>query len=149
MLPELRAARTMTESLYRSMWPVTNPEPGDLAYFRRTRRRDRGGKDRSDLSHVAIVEAVDGSRVTMIHRTSRGIRRLEMNLERPHDRDENGILRRRRPSDGRRLPSLSGELFAGYATALSGRRHPPSIVDREESVPRPRPRTLGRRAPRS
>lgn len=148
LLPELRAARTMTESLYRSMVPVAKPKPGDLAYFRRTRRENRGGKKPWGLSHVAIVEAVDGSRVTMIHRTSRGIRRLEMNLEHPHDRQENGILRRRRAADRRPLPQLSGELFAGYASALAhGQRMP--VADGEPVISRPHRRVLGRRPPRS
>lgn len=148
VLPELRAARTMTESLYRSMWPVAKPAPGDLAYFRRTRRHDRGGKDRYGLSHVAIVEAVDGARVTMIHRSSRGIRRLEMNLDHPHDRDENDVLRRPRPADGRSLPSLASELFVGYATALLGKHPAPGILDSAESASSPRPLTHGRRPPR-
>ncbi len=148
LLPELRAARTMTESLYRSMVPVAKPEPGDLAYFRRTRRENRGGKSQWGLSHVAIVEAVDGAKVTLIHRTSRGIRRLEMNLEHPHDREENGILRRRRAADRRPLPQLAGELFVGYASALAhGQRTP--VADGEHVISRPHRRMLGRRPPRS
>lgn len=128
------AASTMTESLYRSLSPVPAPQPGDLAYFRRTRRSDRGGKGRDRLTHVAIIEAVDGPSVILIHRASRGIRRLAMNLARPHDPDENGIVRRRWGGDRRRVPSLAGELFAGYGTALSGKREPPPSF-RVESSP--------------
>ena len=143
VLPELRTARTMTESLYRSMWPVAMPAPGDLAFFRRTRRRDRSAKDPYALTHVAVVEAVDGARVTMIHRTSRGIRRLEMNLDHPYDRNANGILRRQQASERRNLPSLASELFAGYRTALVGKQEPrtaahgPAAV-RSTGIPVPR-----------
>ena len=137
VLPELRSARTMTESLYRSMWPVAKPEPGDLAYFRRTRRHDRGGKDRYGLTHVAIVEVVDGARVTMIHRGSSGIRRLAMNLDHPHDRDENGILKRRRAGDKPGLPSLAGELFAGFATPLAPEQQALSHVEEDELATAP------------
>ena len=115
--------------------PVPAPQPGDLAYFRRTRRSDRGGKGRDRLTHVAIIEAVDGPSVILIHRASRGIRRLAMNLARPHDPDENGIVRRRWGGDKRRVPSLAGELFAGYGTALSGKREPPPSFSVESSPP--------------
>jgi hypothetical protein len=146
-LPALTAARSMTESLYRSMSPVPRPQPGDLAYFRRT-RRDRGARDRDRLTHVAIVEAVDGASVIMIHRGSRGIRRLAMNLEHPHDPDENGIVRRRRAGDRAGTPSLAGELFAGYSTAFRGKPEASESSRVEGTSSRPRRLKAGRRAPR-
>jgi hypothetical protein len=149
-LPPLEAARTMTESLHRSTHRVGTPQPGDLAYFRRTRRRDRGSKDWDRLTHVAIVEAVDGASVVMIHRASRGVRRLAMNLDRPHDPRANGIVRRRWAGDRRGAPSLSGELFAGFGTALGrGERgarlpsgpgpHPPADIARRSAPRGPAP----------
>lgn len=145
-LPALTAARSMTESLYRSTSPVPRPQPGDLAYFRRT-RRDRGTRDRDRLTHVAIVEAVDGASVLMIHRGSRGITRLAMNLDHPHDPDENGIVRRRRAGERAGMPSLAGELFAGYSTAFRG--EPAASASRVEGTSSGARRLKsGRRAPR-
>lgn len=117
-LPLLAFGRTMSEALYRSMVPVLQPKPGDLAFFDGTRRKDHGRKVKGRFTHVAIVESVDGSRVTLIHRERKGIRRLTMNVERPHDRAENGVLRTVRRRDGGAVPSLAGELFVGYASAL-------------------------------
>lgn len=117
-LPRLGAARTMTESLYRSLPHVRRPQPGDLAFFHATRTRDRPGSAQSRFTHVAVVEKVEGSRVTLIHRGSRGIRRFVMNLERPHDRRENAMVRRRRVQDAPGTRYLAAELFGGYATAL-------------------------------
>jgi len=130
-LPILELGRTMSESLFRSMEQVTEPLPGDLAFFHSTRRRDRKAKDPGFLTHVAMVELVDGDRVVLIHRESKGIRRLAMNLERPHDPSENGIVRRRWARSA--APGLAGELFAGYATAL--RREPPAVASLVEFAP--------------
>ncbi|OFX20900.1 MAG: hypothetical protein A2V77_24645 [Anaeromyxobacter sp. RBG_16_69_14] len=112
----LAPGRTLSESLYRSLSPVTRPRPGDLAFFHGTRRQDRAGRAPGRFTHVALVEAATGPRVTLIHRGSRGIRRLAMTPERPHDRRENSVVRRRGAGEGPRVPSLAGELFAGYAT---------------------------------
>jgi len=122
-LPALHPSRTMTESLYRSMPHVKLPQPGDLAFFHATRSRDRTGTPESRFSHVALVEKVDGSRVTLIHRGSRGIRRFVMNLEKPHDRHENDMVRRRRAKDAPGTRYLAAELFGGYATTV-GRKAP-------------------------
>ena len=119
-LPALRPERTMSESLYRALSPVSRPLPGDLAFFHETRRPDRSGRTPRRFTHVALVERVDGARVTLIHRESRGIRRLAMNIERPHDKRENGMVRSRRARDRPGTRYLAGELFAGYASALQG-----------------------------
>jgi len=119
-LPVLRPERTMSESLYRALSPVSRPLPGDLAFFHETRRPDRSGRTPRRFTHVALVERVDGARVTLIHRESRGIRRLAMNLQRPHDKRENGMVRSRRAKDRPGTRYLAGELFAGYASALQG-----------------------------
>ncbi len=107
-------APSASDGLYRALAPVRRPRPGDLAFFRPTTRRASGGR----ITHVALVEAVDGERVTLIHRGSRGIARVRMNLARRHDRRENDPLRRRGAGPARDVPVLSGELVAGYASAL-------------------------------
>lgn len=117
-LPTLMPARSMSESLYRSLRRVATPKPGDLAFFRGTRRDRRATR----VSHVALVEAVDGSRVTLIHRGGHGIARFAMNLERPHDRSENGMVRRRRAEDRPGIRYLAAELFGGYASAIGEAR---------------------------
>ena len=131
VLPALKLGRTMSESLFRSLSQVVDPMPGDLAFFHSTRRRDRRAADPERLTHVAVVELVEGPRVVLIHRESKGIRRLAMNLERPHDPSENGIVRRRWARSA--SPGLAGELFAGYATAL--RREPPAVASLVEFAP--------------
>jgi hypothetical protein len=122
-LPELAAARSRSEALYRSLPHVTRPRPGDLAFFHATYNRDRHGtaQHRNRFTHVALVEEVDGARLTLIHRGWRGIQRIAMNLARPHDPEENGKLRPRRTGDRPGLRYLSGELFAGFASALDDR----------------------------
>jgi len=110
-------ARSASESLYRALHPVRRPRPGDLAFFHGSFDRNRDGRGRDRFTHVALVEEVDGAAVALIHRSSRGIERLSMNLARPHDPSENGFLRKRRSGDRPGLRYLSGELFAGYATA--------------------------------
>ncbi|HEU4385724.1 MAG TPA: CHAP domain-containing protein [Anaeromyxobacteraceae bacterium] len=110
-------ARSASEGLWRASRPVQRPRPGDLAFFHDTFDRDRDGRRGDRYTHVALVEAVDGPRVMLIHRGSRGIQRLPMNLARRHDPAENGWLRKRRAGDppGR---FLSGELFTAWATAV-------------------------------
>jgi hypothetical protein len=111
-------ARSASESLYRALHPVRAPRPGDLAFFHGSFDRDGGGRGGDRFTHVALVEEVDGAAVVLIHRSSRGIERLAMNLSRPHDPSENGWLRKRRAGDPPGLRTLSGELFAGYASAF-------------------------------
>ncbi len=117
-MPPLTPGRSLSEALYRSLSAVARPRPGDLAFFHATYDRNRAGERRDLFTHVALVEAVEGTRVTLIHRGGRGIERISMNLTHPHDPAENGNLRRQRAGDRPGLRYLSGELFAGYATAL-------------------------------
>ncbi len=118
-------AHSASEGLWRASRPVAQPHPGDLAFFHDTFDRRGDGWGKHLFTHVALVEAVDGPRVTLIHRSSRGIERLALNLSRRHDPAENGWLRKRRAGDppGRWL--LSGELFAAYGTAV-----PPDLARR-------------------
>ena len=111
-------ARSASEGLWRASRPVKGPRPGDLAFFHDTFDRDGDGRRGDRFTHVALVEAVDGPRVVLIHRGSRGIQRLAMNLARRHDPAENGWLRKRRAGDPPGGRFLSGELFAAYGTAI-------------------------------
>lgn len=117
--PTLRRGRSRSESLHRASRAVTQPRPGDLAFFHHTYDRNRDGRVNDPFSHVALVETVDGDAVTLLHRGARGIERVRMNLRRPSDPAANDPVRWRRKRDPRRLRVLSGELFAGYG-ALPG-----------------------------
>jgi cell wall-associated NlpC family hydrolase len=77
------------------------PRPGDLVFFRNTYR--------PGLSHVGIVDSVQGHKVTFVHRTRGGIVRSRLDLRHPHARRSNDVLRR----PPRR--ALTGELLAGFA----------------------------------
>jgi cell wall-associated NlpC family hydrolase len=79
-----------------------DPRPGDLVFFRDTYRRG--------LSHVGIVEAVRGGEVSFIHRTRAGIVRSRLDLDKPHARARNDVLRRGPHR------ALAGELLAGFAS---------------------------------
>jgi hypothetical protein len=117
--PRLAPARSRSESLFRASAPVATPRPGDLAFFHHTYDRDRDGRANDPFSHVALVEAVRGSAVTLIHRGSRGVERVRMDLSRPSDRRANDPVRALRRGEDRALRVLAGELFAGYG-ALPG-----------------------------
>lgn len=89
--------------------------PGDLVFFRDTTFGKRG------ITHVGIVDTVapDGA-ATFVHRAGTGVVRSRLDLHRPHTgldksgRRRNDILRRARSGARARL---SGELFAGFASA--------------------------------
>jgi hypothetical protein len=114
------SGRSASESIFRSLAAVRVPRRGDLAFFHRTHDREAPGPGRNRFTHVALVESVDGPRVSLIHRGSEGIQRFTMNLARPADLDENGALRRHRPGDSPKQHYLASELFAGFASALGG-----------------------------
>lgn len=117
-LPAESKGRSATESMFRSLSRVRRPRPGDLAFFHRTYDRDGPGPRRNRFTHVALVESVHGSQLTLIHRGGAGIRRIRMNLARPADRRENDVLRRRGKNEALRARALAGELFAGFGSAL-------------------------------
>ncbi len=89
--------------------------PGDLVFFRDTIEGRRG------ITHVGIVDSIapDGAS-TFVHRSGTGVVRSRLDLRRPHTaRDARGRLRNdilRRAGRGARA-RLSGELFAGFASA--------------------------------
>lgn len=110
----LHPARSRSESLQRASRKVARPRPGDLAFFDHTYDRNRDGRANDPFTHVALVEAVDGERVTMLHRGSKGVERIRMDLARPSDAGTNDPVRRLRRGEDRATRVLAGELFAGF-----------------------------------
>lgn len=98
------------------------PLPGDLVFFRDTYDLNRDGSVNDGLTHVGLVEQVEGDgTVIVIHRVARGVVRYHMNLSAPTQaksgdgKQLNDWLRTGAPG-GR--PRLTAELFAGFATVL-------------------------------
>lgn len=97
------------------------PRPGDLVFFRETYDRNGDGLRNDGLTHIGVVESVDADgTITFIHRGGGGVKRSRMNLSCPdrHGGRREGILNDylRRATDSDRA-YLTGELFAGYASA--------------------------------
>lgn len=72
-----------------------DPLPGDLVFFDDTYDQNKNGLRDDPLSHVGIVEKVDGEgasqSVVIVHRVGTNIVRARMTLDRPHERhDEKG-----------------------------------------------------------
>lgn len=103
-----------------------SPAVGDVVFFDDTYDRNRNGRLDDELTHVAIVEevAADGT-LTLVHRGSKGVVRIAMNLERPdvHRADDgtelNSYLRARTSRDPRGTRYLTGELYVGHASFWS------------------------------
>jgi hypothetical protein len=115
-LPTAKKARSGTEAIVRSLAPARRPRPGDIAYFHRTHDRDPPGKGRNLYTHIGVVEAVRGQRVTVVHKSNRGVERLTMHLGRRADPRVNDALRRKRASDPPGQRYLGSQLLAGFAT---------------------------------
>jgi len=115
----LPAARSRSESLYLASQRVAAPRPGDLAFFHDTYDRNRDGRANDPYTHVALVEAVLGREVLLVHRSGCGIERVRMDLSRPADPDANDPVRLPRVSDPRGTRFLAGELFAGYGALVA------------------------------
>ena len=97
------------------------PRVGDVAFFDDTYDRNKNGRRDDELSHVAIVEAIDAAgTITLVHHGSKGIVRIRMNLRRPHDRiDASGAVINdylRAAKDNDRGPVLTGELFRAFGS---------------------------------
>jgi hypothetical protein len=97
------------------------PRPGDLAFFDHTWDRDGDGKHDDPLTHVAVVIAVDGDVVSMVHRsTSQGIALLRLDLADPHAHAVGGVVVNdwlaRTDWGNPRGERLAGELLHGFAT---------------------------------
>lgn len=111
-------SRTGSEALYRATRHVRRPRPGDIAFFHDTYDRNHDGRADDRFTHVALVEAVDGSRVTLIHKGNHGVGRIVLDLARRHDAGVNSVLREPRRGDPRRARYLAGELLSGFGRAL-------------------------------
>jgi len=110
------------------------PLPGDIVFFDKTYDSNGNGRQDDPLSHVAVVISVDrDGTVHMVHRGSRGIRPLTMNLE------QRSV--RRRDSDGKVMNSwlgkpgyakpghkLAGELWTAFASPRLESGSRPALV---------------------
>lgn len=113
------AARRVLERYGRTFGAGVRPLPGDLVFFHHTYDRDRNGRLDERLSHVGIVERVNGDTVVFLHRGAKGVTRAVMTLGRRDEhragdgRELNSPLRRKQTAWGS-APLLSGQLFALY-----------------------------------
>lgn len=94
------------------------PLPGDLVFFENTYDRNRNGRADDGVTHVGLVEEVQGDgAVVFLHRGRKGVARAVLDLRSPSTgRDADGSRRnsplRARAREGE--PALAGELFAGF-----------------------------------
>jgi hypothetical protein len=95
------------------------PQPGDLAFFDNTWDQNGNGIADDPLSHVAIVEKVEGGTVVLVHRIGASIVRARMTLDRPHERHDakgralNHFLR---AAKGGRIAATTAELFVSFGS---------------------------------
>ncbi|MDP1827925.1 MAG: CHAP domain-containing protein [Archangium sp.] len=91
------------------------PAPGDLVFFRETYDRNRNGRRDDGLTHVGVVETIDGrGTVTFVHRSGTGVTRAKLDLGSPLDKKRNDFLR---PARRGQPALLTGELFVTFASA--------------------------------
>jgi len=95
-----------------------HPLPGDLVFFHNTYDRNKKGQMDNALTHIGIVEQVQGSTVHFIHHLGQLIIRSRMDLSLPHDTYHpktglriNHVLRR---AHGGQRAFTCAELFAGF-----------------------------------
>jgi hypothetical protein len=131
--PAVAAGDNAVTALYRRVAALGGlfregaPRPGDLAFFRDTYDLNRDGRANDGLTHVALVEAVEGdgrggSTVTLLHHVSRGVVRERLTPARPSERADpasgrvlNHVLR---GAERGRSAALAGELFVSYGALL-------------------------------
>lgn len=99
------------------------PQVGDAVFFDDTYDRDKNGRLGDELTHIAIVEAIDADgTMTLVHKGSKGVVRIWMNLEHPDEalspdgEKWNSWLRGRKKSDPRGTEYLTGQLYRGTAS---------------------------------
>ncbi|MBN1206425.1 MAG: CHAP domain-containing protein [Myxococcaceae bacterium] len=97
------------------------PKPGDLVFFRETYDRNRDGRRNDGLTHVGVVERVEGNgQITIVHRGSKGVARTRMNLRHPkvHRAQRGGAIVNDylRQASRKQRAYVTGELFAGFAS---------------------------------
>lgn len=99
-----------------------HPLPGDIVFFDKTYDANKNGRQDEPLTHVAVVISVDADgTIHMVHRGSKGIRPLTMNLShrstRRRDSDSkvlNSWLAS--PGYGKEGHKLAGELWNAFAS---------------------------------
>lgn len=96
----------------------SKPSPGELVFFHNTYDRSRNGRMSDPLTHIGVVERVEGSTIHFIHHLGQSIIRSRMDLSSPketfsaaNNKRINDILRR---PQGRHRAYTAGELFAGF-----------------------------------
>ena len=99
--------------------------PGDLVFFHNTWDFNRDGFPNDPLTHVGVVEQVEGDgTVLFVSWVSAGVERYRMNLQQPDThkaadgRVINDFLRRRGFGDPQATRYLTGQLFAAFGTLL-------------------------------
>jgi len=99
--------------------------PGDLVFFHNTWDFNRDGLVNDPLTHVGVVERVEGDgTVLFVSRVSRGIQRFRMNVREPDThrtsdgRVLNDYMRRKGSRDPQATQYLTGQLFAAFGTVL-------------------------------
>lgn len=96
----------------------SKPEVGDLVFFHNTYDRSRNGRMNDALTHVGIVEKVDGSTVHFIHHLGQSIIRSRMDLSHPkesyHPATKKRINHILRKAQGPHKAYTAAELFAGF-----------------------------------
>lgn len=95
-----------------------NPKPGDLVFFHNTFDKNLSGKMDAPLTHIGIVEKIQGKTVHFIHHLGQAIIRSRMTLSHkdlnydPKTKERlNHVLRR---AIGRQGSYNAAQLFAGF-----------------------------------
>ncbi|MGM0557574.1 MAG: CHAP domain-containing protein [Myxococcota bacterium] len=112
----------------------SKPEVGDLVFFHNTGDFNDDGRNNDWYTHVALVESLDGSTVSLLGYRGGEVQRFHMNLESPNASKDrrgnvaNSQLRRRSDQDPPFTQYMAGQLFAGSCSAL-GERNELVVVD--------------------
>lgn len=94
-----------------------SPEPGDLVFFHNTYDRSRNGRLNDALTHIGMVEKVEGDLIYFVHHLGHIIIRSRMNLKAPTQSFDpkggriNHVLRR---AQGPHKAFTAAELFAAF-----------------------------------
>lgn len=93
-------------------------EPGDLVFFHNTYDRSRNGRMNDALTHIGLIEKIEGDTIYFVHHLGQSVIRSRMNLAHPtqtydpHNHTRiNHILRR---AQGKHRAYTAAELFAGF-----------------------------------
>lgn len=97
---------------------TTNPEVGDLIFFHNTYDRTRNGHMDDPLTHIGVVEKVEGSTIHFVHHLGHSIIRSRMDLSFPkmvfHPQNGHRINHILRRAQGGYKAYTAAELFAGF-----------------------------------